>query len=599
MKISIDKQTKFAILSFLGFFFATIFLRMFTTSESMDLSMQQGYVALMCLIFSLVSYLWNFSIKNLLLGSVVYILYALSSFVKIKTGMVLLEREIVHTLCVGVIFYSLVSLLYYFSFNIKNIFLQKCTKILAFILLSLILLPPFFVLGYYIVSNGHLLSSDIILTLFQTNLPEIKSYLIEQNLVYWIITLVGIIVLLSTFTYILTTFKKPDNHRKVLIFTSLFMLYLVFSTFPKLTASFLLNMTNTVSETLSSFKNYNANKEVREQRLNELKNLLTSDTDGIYVLIVGESTARHHMSAFGYEKDTTPWLKEMAKNNKIILFPNAYSNHVHTVPCVQFALTEQNQYTKKSLEDAYSITEIARAAGFKTYWISNQKRFNVSDTPINTIAEATDEQIWINSYIGTKTMTTYYDEQLAEVIPDLSDVKKAFIVIHLMGTHAVYTDRYPAKYDIFEGNTTRVNSYDNAILYNDFVLSRIYDKVSAYPHFMSYVYVSDHGEDPDNGLTHESSKFTYSMSYIPFIAGFSDKYVHKNQHFVNTIKNNANKPWTSDLLYNFMVSVLNIKGAPNINVRLDISSTEYNIPALELKTVHGQKNIADDKELRI
>ena len=89
MKISIDKQTKFAILSFLGFFFATIFLRMFTTSESMDLSMQQGYVALMCLIFSLVSYLWNFSIKNLLLGSVVYILYALSSFVKIKTGMVL------------------------------------------------------------------------------------------------------------------------------------------------------------------------------------------------------------------------------------------------------------------------------------------------------------------------------------------------------------------------------------------------------------------------------------------------------------------------------------------------------------------------------
>ena len=116
---------------------------------------------------------------------------------------------------------------------------------------------------------------------------------------------------------------------------------------------------------------------------------------------------------------------------------------------------------------------------------------------------------------------------------------------------------------------------------------------------MSYVYVSDHGEDPDNGLTHESSKFTYSMSYIPFIAGFSDKYVHKNQHFVNTIKNNANKPWTSDLLYNFMVSVLNIKGAPNINARLDISSTEYNIPALELKTVHGQKNIADDKELRI
>ncbi len=598
MKITANIGAKYAILSFFVFFIVTIFLRMFTTSESVNLTMQQGYVVLMCLIFSLVSYLWDFKFKNLLLGIVVYGLYVLSSFVKIKTGMVLLEREIVHTLCVGVILYNLVSLLHYLSFKINNNFYHKCFKGVVLILSALILLPPFFVLGYYIVSDGHLLSSDIILTLFQTNLPEVKSYLIEQNLVCWTITFIIVIFLLCAFPYALTTLKNPTNHRNVLIFTTLFIIYLIFCIFPRLTSSFVLNMTNTVSETLNSFKNYNATKEIREQRLYLLKNILKTDAEGIYVLIVGESTTRDHMSAFGYEKKTTPWFDEMVKDNKMILFNNAYSNHVHTVPSVQFALTEQNQYSKKTLEEAYSITEIARAAGFKTYWLSNQKRFNVSDTPINTIASATDKQIWINSYIGTKTMTTYYDEQLAKVIPDLSNVKKALIVVHLMGTHAVYTDRYPAQYDKFESSSVKVDSYDNAILYNDFVLSKIYQEVSKYPHFMSYIYVSDHGEDPDNGLTHESSKFTYAMSHIPFVVSFSDKYIEKNQQKLNILRNNAQKPWTSDLLYNFMISVLNIQGVPNIDEKFDISSIGYDMPVKNLKTVHGQRNIADDERLR-
>lgn len=34
------------------------------------------------------------------------------------------------------------------------------------------------------------------------------------------------------------------------------------------------------------------------------------------------------------------------------------------------------------LEDAYSIIEIAKAAGYDTWWISNQLKYGAYDTPI-------------------------------------------------------------------------------------------------------------------------------------------------------------------------------------------------------------------------
>lgn len=48
-----------------------------------------------------------------------------------------------------------------------------------------------------------------------------------------------------------------------------------------------------------------------------------------------------------------------------------------TVPVLTYALTDKNQYNSVSMAQAYSLIEVAAAAGFDTYWISNQERYGI------------------------------------------------------------------------------------------------------------------------------------------------------------------------------------------------------------------------------
>jgi heptose-I-phosphate ethanolaminephosphotransferase len=80
------------------------------------------------------------------------------------------------------------------------------------------------------------------------------------------------------------------------------------------------------------------------------------------------------------------------------------------------------------------------------------------------------------------------------------------IVVHLLGTHMSYQYRYPPTFDKFkdrngvpagvrDDQVPTYNSYDNAVLYNDFVVSSlIKDYAKSDPNGF-LLYLSDHGED--------------------------------------------------------------------------------------------------------
>ena len=84
-----------------------------------------------------------------------------------------------------------------------------------------------------------------------------------------------------------------------------------------------------------------------------------SEEKGVYVLIIGESQNRLHMNAYGYERNTTPWLTAQSENTNFLFFSHAFSCHTHTVPVLTYALTAKNQYNEQKLEDAVSIIEMA------------------------------------------------------------------------------------------------------------------------------------------------------------------------------------------------------------------------------------------------
>ena len=124
------------------------------------------------------------------------------------------------------------------------------------------------------------------------------------------------------------------------------------------------------------------------------------------------------------------------------------------------------------LEKAYSIIEVAKAAGYRTYWISNQVKYGAYDTPIAAIASSADQEIWINGNSGYTTWTNYNDGELANKLRQIKfdSQKNNLVIIHLMGSHTDYQERYPKKQEKFsvkDKKTRRINSYDNTVFYTD------------------------------------------------------------------------------------------------------------------------------------
>ena len=62
----------------------------------------------------------------------------------------------------------------------------------------------------------------------------------------------------------------------------------------------------------------------------------------------------------------------MKSNPDFTLFTNAYSCVWYTVPVLEHALTESNFYNDKPFNESISIIDMAKKAGYKTYWFSNQ-----------------------------------------------------------------------------------------------------------------------------------------------------------------------------------------------------------------------------------
>ena len=345
-----------------------------------------------------------------------------------------------------------------------------------------------------------------------------------------------------------------------------------------------------VKVALQQYRAYGEARAMREERLKNLQGLNLVSSGGVFVLVIGEAETRNHMQVYGYERETTPWMKDQCENKENVTFSNAYSNYVHTVPALTYALSEKNQYNDMDLQDAYSIVEVANAVGYETYWISNQKKLGVADTPVSETASTAQHQKWMNGMFGNSQVTEYYDDILLTQIPQVCE-KNALIIIHLMGCHADYRDRCPNAH--FSGEDY-VDQYDDAVLYNDYILSQIYERVHSLPNFKGMVYFSDHGEDPDRRLYHEATKFTWSMARIPLVMWFSDAFQEERPDVFARLKAHEQAYWTNDLIYDVMIDVLGIEGMPRVEPQHDLASMEYGITKENAMTLHGSLKLSDE-----
>jgi len=314
-----------------------------------------------------------------------------------------------------------------------------------------------------------------------------------------------------------------------------------------------------------------------------------SDPKQTFVLILGESCNRNHLSLYGYSRKTSP---KLASRNDIIIYDNVVSPYSNTLNSVLTMLSNSNLEQKISFENSIDLIDVFHSAGFKTYWISNQSPIGIWDNLVTVLAKKSDDFTFVNTTSNSSfeaILTTSYDSKLFKPVSAAlkEDVSKKFIVLHLMGSHSSYSKRYPADFDIFEasgGREKTIAEYDNSVLYNDFIIDSLLNLVIANVSpqnntLTSAIYLADHGEnvyDELDKVGHDyAGDLPKSHVEVPFIVWLSPDYQKLNAPKVEVIKSNFSKPFVSDDLFHSILDLNGIK-SPLLEEKRSIFNENFN-----------------------
>lgn len=214
------------------------------------------------------------------------------------------------------------------------------------------------------------------------------------------------------------------------------------------------------------------------------------------VIILGESARADFMSAYGYERPTTPWLDSMSKNSKdVVLYNDVCSSASNTILSCQRIFTYWNNAPGQQWYDFPDLTNTFAHCGYYTQWITNQKVSDIYAVE-KTIASSAHDIYATNKVIddGTNKVMDFaqdpYDETLLSVLERYDGLKNttkknghSLTVIHLMGSHVFYNQRYPQTFDFFKAKDmkecltddakSQKAAYLNTLRYTDSLLEKM------------------------------------------------------------------------------------------------------------------------------
>lgn len=330
--------------------------------------------------------------------------------------------------------------------------------------------------------------------------------------------------------------------------------------------------------------------ELRKQLLSSIEQeaeLLNSEKSQTYIFFIGESINRNHMSVYGYHRNTTPKIEAMS--NDLIIFNDVISSHAQTNASLRVALTQANAEQGSQYRKALSIIDIANLAGFKTWWISNQQP--VRATLASIAAQADETQFISNDFQGVE-VNRYDGFMLPYIEKALTDTAKhKAIFIHMMGSHAQYSNRYPEEFeqfsddnvnaysdDVSESKIDAINEYDNSIFYTDHVVHQAYEMIQKNPtDLKALTLLADHGEevfDIKNIKGHSPDNVTANMVEVPLITWVSEGYKEDRSASEKGMRSNVDKGFRLDNFYHFAADLMGIRST-YVNEAESLSSSAF------------------------
>ena len=237
------------------------------------------------------------------------------------------------------------------------------------------------------------------------------------------------------------------------------------------------------------------------------------------------------------------------------------------VVCVADA-THRNMKTIFSLGDRDTdfdtkplFPAVFKNVGFKTAMYDNQYFLGKGVTFL------TDKELNSILFDERNERGYTYDGEMLDDMRRLSD--PAVYVFHLWGQHYTYANRYPESFHRFDehdyGEVEHgdvIAHYDNANLYNDYVLDEIIKKFETDDAIL--VYFSDHGEEVyemgfmGHGTALTSKDFRYQLR-VPMFIWMSDRFEERHLDVVQKIKERTAYPLMTCDISHFLLDVAKIE----------------------------------------
>jgi len=404
------------------------------------------------------------------------------------------------------------------------------------VLISVLLISA--VASYFMDSYNIILDENMLRNTLQTNFSEAFDLINIKLIIYFLI--LG--VLPSYLVYKVKvreySFKSGLINKAKLILISALTITLIIFSFSKYYASFIREhkilrlYSNPVFYIYSTGKYISSSIKVKNSPLNSIGQDAKTPKDDtskeLIILVIGETVRADRFSLNGYHKKTNPLLEK----EDVISFTNMSSCGTSTavsVPCL-FSKFTREEYSEEKGQTFENALDVLSHAGINVLWRDNNsdskgvalrvRQENYKTRERNTVCdiECRDEGMLVG-------LQDYINQQQGDIL----------IVLHQMGNHGpAYYKRYPKSFEHFTPackdknleNCTQEqisNSYDNAIVYTDYFLSKAIQllKNNAGEYETALFYVSDHGESlGENGIYLHGMPYFISPRSQTHVASF-------------------------------------------------------------------------------
>ena len=294
------------------------------------------------------------------------------------------------------------------------------------------------------------------------------------------------------------------------------------------------------------------------------------------VLIIGESYNKHHSQLYGYDMPTTPRQLALQQEGSLVAFSDVVAPWNLTSYVFKNVLSLHAVGDKGEWCDYPLFPEVFRKAGYHVTFITNQFLPEANEAVYDFSGGFfLNNPELSKAQFDTRNEKLYqFDEGVLEEYDSLKqqDTEHNLVILHLMGSHTMYKERYPQKTrkhllapmynrpDLKHKQKLILADYDNSLLYNDSIVAEVTERFKDKDAIV--IYMPDHAEEIFNGSPYmygrmHSANIDYRLAReefeIPFWIWGSPQYRENHPYGWKAIQAAKDRPLMTDRLAHLLL----------------------------------------------